>query len=204
MKEEEKKTSDMKTYVKEEENPTGPFGLPLDSEKYNPKSLPKYDPSTINFINTSHSMSDCWIVDSSASEHISSNASFFSNIVECEPISIRLPNGTNLSISMKGDVCFTPHITSLHGVYYVPSFIVNLLSVSKLTTFSNYVVNFTKSHVVVLNKVMKRTTGQANMRGGLYYLQHTVPGIPSFGGAVISTIWCHRLGHTSSSRMEYI
>lgn len=128
------------------------------SDKYNPKPLPKYDLGTINFINTSHLMTDCWIVDSVASKHISKNTSFFSYIVECEPISIGLPNGTNLSVSMKGDVCVTPHIT-LHGVYYVSSFNINLPSVSKLTNFSNYVVNFIKSHVVVFDNVMKKTTG---------------------------------------------
>ena len=54
---------------------------------------------------------------------------------------VKLPNGTSLPISHVGEVKLSSDIT-LRNVLYIPNFMCNLLSVSKLTFDLSYVVIF--------------------------------------------------------------
>ena len=49
-----------------------------------------------------------------------------------DPIPIRLPNGDSVHVSSSGSIDHTPAL-HLDNVFHVPSFNVNLMSVSKLT-----------------------------------------------------------------------
>jgi len=110
-----------------------------------------------------------------------------------------------MTASLKG----TAHITSniiVDNVYFSPDFHVNLIYVSKLTSLSKFNVSFTDGYAILYDKVMKREAGRANLVKGLYLLSHD-PGCNfsgSFLGAISPEIWHNRLGHTSSSRMNYI
>lgn len=118
------------------ENPIGPYGFPLYSDKYNPKPLPKYKGNsgsgTANSIFHGIYSHHYWIVDSGASEHLSGNAFLFKTLHKCKPFTISLSNGDQQLVSQRGDVSISPNII-LESVYFIPSFQVNLLSVSKLT-----------------------------------------------------------------------
>ena len=77
-----------------------------------------------------------WYPDSGATHHLTHDAQNLTQ--KCSYIgkdSIKLGNGVGISISSIGSICFTtPHTQSpfiLHDLLYVPSIMINLLSVSK-------------------------------------------------------------------------
>ena len=168
----EKERNETKPEKEEEDpNPIGPYGFPLYSDKYNPKPLPKYNPGIICYASSKTHISNSWIIDSGASELISGNKNYFSSLYHCIPISIGLPNGNSLTVSMKGTV----HINSsiiIDNVYFSSDFHVNLISVSKLTTISKFDISFTDGHAVLFDKVMMKEAGRANLVKGLYLLSH--------------------------------
>ena len=206
-KEENQPESKPELKKKEEEedtNPIGPYGFPLYSDKYNPKPLPKYNPGIICYASTHHIMNS-WIVDSGASEHISGNKLYFSSLFTCVPISIGLPNGNSLTVSLKGTV----HINSelcIHDVYYSPDFTVNLISISRLTSCTSLGVSFTNQNAVLYDNQMMREAGRAELVKGLYLLQHA-PGHTTPDPIVCtisSRVWHNRLGHTNPTRLNFI
>jgi len=74
-----------------------------------------------------------WILDTRATNHIIYSPLLFDSIVlPRTPSKVHLPNGQTVPIVFTGTVKFSPDIV-LHNVFYVPSFIVNLVSVSRLT-----------------------------------------------------------------------
>jgi len=106
---------------------------------------------------------------------------------------------------MKGTVHVNQNIM-LENVYYSPDFNVNLISVSRLTSTSSYMISFTDKHAVLFDKVMKMEAGRASAHQGLYFLTHS-PGTQNsfnFVGTLSFAIWHNRLGHTCSDRMHFI
>ena len=74
-----------------------------------------------------------WIVDNGASNHmVSSSTILNSHTIIPFDRPIKLPNDTSLLISYIGEVKVHDDIT-LYNVLWIPNFICNLLSVSKLT-----------------------------------------------------------------------
>lgn len=106
---------------------------------------------------------------------------------------IRLPNGSIVDESMCGHLSLSPTI-SLTNVLYVPSFHLNLLSVSKLTHSLNCSVTFYPHSCVFQDLSTKKTIGCGKERDGLYYLD-----LPSTtaASAISSALWHRRLGHPS-------
>ena len=83
-----------------------------------------------------------WIIDSGASDHMTSSFSSLDNTqLLNQPCPISLPNGDIVSITYTGTLRISPAI-SLPNVLYVPSFKFNLLSISKLTGTLNCVAIF--------------------------------------------------------------
>ena len=80
------------------------------------------------------SHSSPWILDSGATDHITSSLKWFENYAQIEPITIKLPNGSSVLSKYSGTVCFSPSLV-IHNVLYVPNFTFNLISISKLITF---------------------------------------------------------------------
>lgn len=72
-----------------------------------------------------------WIFNSGASDHIICNPSLFTNTYPTQSRYVRLPNGNVTRVSQVGTVVFPSQFT-LHNVLCVPSFYLNLISVSKL------------------------------------------------------------------------
>lgn len=87
-------------------------------------------------------LSECnfadWIIDNVANEHMTGNYSLMSDVKSLCTFysSVRLPNGSHLSVSDKGDVAVSDKLI-LHSVIYVPNFHFNLLSISKFTKSHN-------------------------------------------------------------------
>jgi hypothetical protein len=74
-----------------------------------------------------------WILDTGATNHIICSPLLFDSIVLSKTLSkVHLPNGQTVPIVFTATVKFSPNIV-LHNALYVPSFTVNLVSVSRLT-----------------------------------------------------------------------
>lgn len=123
-----------------QQQPYKPYGFPL----YNPKPLPKYEGlSNCHSILHQTSLHHFWIIDSSALEHIIGNAFLFQSLHKCTSFPISLPTGETHNVQYKGDIAVTSDLI-LHNVYYIPSFHVNLLFVSRLIAYGQYLIQFTK------------------------------------------------------------
>ena len=74
-----------------------------------------------------------WIIDSGATDHITSSLKlFFSKNKSCALSSVTLPSGDKVKIIAKGSVPLNS-VYYLHNVLCVPTFKVDLISVSRLT-----------------------------------------------------------------------
>ena len=89
--------------------------------------------------------SHCWILDSGATDHMSSFLDFFIAYKTISPIPIRLPNGTHITANIVGTVCFSDSLV-LHHVLYLPSFTFNLILVTKLTSDLHCFLTFTNKN----------------------------------------------------------
>ena len=95
---------------------------------------------------TSHcllsSTSNSWIIDSSANEHMTGSATSLSDyrLVDT-PHNVTLANGSLSTVAGSGHTYLSPDIKLL-SVLHVPSFLFNLLSISKITKALNCSVNF--------------------------------------------------------------
>ena len=84
-----------------------------------------------------------WIIDSGATQHMTSTVSNLSDIVDISYLSLKVkhPNGSFAKINKIGNKKLTPNIT-LFDVLVVPEFDVNLLSVHKLARDNKLSVRF--------------------------------------------------------------
>lgn len=70
-----------------------------------------------------------WIIDIGVTHHVTSDQSWFSDMVDIDPCLVSLPNGESVVAIKKGFVSLSPTIT-LSNVLLVPQFGCNLLSIS--------------------------------------------------------------------------
>ena len=97
-----------------------------------------------------------WIVDTGASDHMCHNKDLFISLeVLVVPHLVNLPNGTFMTVTHVGTVMINNTLV-LRGVFYIPGFKYNLLSVSKLSTQHNFLVVFTPEYCIVQAPSMKR------------------------------------------------
>ena len=79
--------------------------------------------------------------DSGATHHITSTLDLLSEVSPSPHTSVTLPNGNKVQIDSIGSTNFGSDF-SLSNVFHVPSFCVNLLSVSKMTKSLNCSITF--------------------------------------------------------------
>ncbi|KAK2366753.1 putative mitochondrial protein [Trifolium repens] len=160
----------------------------------------------VNYVTTPGSPSHPWIIDSGATDHISSSLSYFTTYRTIKPIPINLPNGQQAITSIRGTIHLTNTIT-LFDVLYVPHFSFNIVSVTKLTNHSPCFVSFYDDHCLVQEMSTLKMIGKARVTHGLYevdlpqtnlvpstfkhFANNTCTSIPH------SNIWHYRLGHPS-------
>jgi len=85
-----------------------------------------------------------WVLDSGATNHITSNKNFFPFISTSG--SITMANGSRVSSHGVGTINLLPSL-SIDNVLYVPRSLFNLLSISRLTRSLACVISFTKYFV---------------------------------------------------------
>ena len=79
-----------------------------------------------------HIISNDWILDSGATNHMVHSIHFFTSITSSVQISVKLPNGDMVKVTHIGTVQISATLTLEH-VLCIPSFSFNLISISKLT-----------------------------------------------------------------------
>lgn len=176
-----------------------------------------------SFIQLSESTGMSWIVDTGASDHMSSYLPHFTTKRTLQrPVLVRLPYGHTKIVSIVGNIKICPGIT-LQNVLYVQDFKYNLLSISKLLEDNDFVALFTQKGFMVQDPTTKRIVADGNKESGLYKLQaagfqhrhitgdtllHTKEEEPL---RIVNNVDCKdlllmhtRLGHASLSKMSHL
>ena len=117
-----------------------------------------------------------WIVDSGATQHMTSNTDDLQNVVDVSDLQMHVdhPNGSKAMVSEIGNLQISPSVL-LADVLVVPDFKVNLLSVHKLSRDSRLGVFFNEKQCFLCNLQDSQInpiiqTGKES--GGLYYLEN--------------------------------
>lgn len=147
-----------------------------------------------------------WIIDSGATNHIASSIS----IASCVPISsqVSLPNGSHAKITGVGSTHILPNL-HVKDVLCVPSFNMNLLSVSQLTSNLNCSIQFFPTFCILQDLATKRMIGLGKQHKGLYYIvpQSELMSPPPASHLVSSPsdiTWHQRLGHPSKAPSQFL
>ena len=154
-----------------------------------------------------------WIIDSGASDHMTSFSHLFSTYFPCSGHDkIRIADGSFSPIAGKGFIKLTEKI-NLNAVLHVPNLACNLLSVSKLSKDSNCRVTFFESHCEFQDQNSGMMIGRARMLEGLYYFDE-VPVSNKKAQSFNSTssisvrekimLWHYRLGHPSFLYLKHL
>lgn len=155
-----------------------------------------------------------WIIDSGATDHMTSNLSLLSNVkVAPAQYTIALPTGDSALITHVGDVLLASGLKLL-GVLYVPTFNHNLLSIHKLACDNRCHIMFLPDKCVIQNSITSKVQGEGLLRNGLYYLTCDIsrPCINSAYGASFDNasfkdsyeMWHNRLGHAPATKIKLI
>jgi len=138
-------------------------------------------PQPDNLSHSSASVADpAWFVDSSATNHITSN---LHNLSIHTPYTgddkVVVGNGKALPISNIGCSNLYTHqqpvsVISLPNVLHVPSMKKNLLSVSQLTRDHNVIAEFHATSCLIKDKDSRKVLLQGSLKDGLYRLSPTL------------------------------
>ena len=82
---------------------------------------------------------------------------------------INLPNGETARVSHTGNISLSPNL-QLNNVLCVPSFNLNLMSISKLTNNLNCYVTFYPDSCVMQDLATGKMIGSGEQFGGLYHI----------------------------------
>jgi hypothetical protein len=157
-----------------------------------------YTAPSVNF-----GSSNCWILDSGATDHITSDSSLFLHSRPPHAPFVKLPNGSTIPINSTGTLSFNKDI-ALKDVLHVPSFQLNLLSASKITKSSNCCVILFPDFCALKDLATGKMIGWGKQSGGLYYMSsaHHTPTICHTSNP--DATWHHRLGHPSPACLRFI
>ncbi|KAK2451623.1 putative mitochondrial protein [Trifolium repens] len=151
-----------------------------------------------------------WIIDSGATHHICNSIQWFHSFSEITPVSVKLPNGNSVIAKFSGVVKFSDDFF-LSNVLCIPTFSINLLSVSTLCHQSHYNLLFDASKCVIQALPNLKMIGLAEAFEGLYYLKlHDKDVLVATVDSPASTtttippqaLWHFRLGHLSTARLS--
>ncbi|XP_074284164.1 uncharacterized protein LOC141608718 [Silene latifolia] len=121
-------------------------------------------------VNNSNSKVD-WIVDTGASDHMTSNISLLHDLI-ClpKPVYVGLPDGSVKVVHKTGTARINDRII-LHNVLFVPDFRQNLLSMGKLIATAGLLVLFLDSDCIFQDPTSKEIVALAKRTGDLYKIR---------------------------------
>jgi len=112
-----------------------------------------------------------WILDSGATDHISSSLENFATYRIILDIPINLPNGFIVYENIKGTIIFSTTFI-IHNVLYILRFNFKLISVSQLAIKSNCSIRFTDQICEIQDNHTMRMIGFAKMHHRLYVFEN--------------------------------
>ena len=141
-------------------------------------------------------------------------------------ISVKLPNGDIVQVTHIGTDKLSSTLT-LDNVLCVPTFSINLVSISKLTQNIHWCCLFLSNFCLIQDLQLWRMIGLGKKLGGVYILQNSSIALPASIPAILSklvptsfkvsvhscnkisivddsNLWHYRLGHPSSQRMHLL
>lgn len=119
-------------------------------------------------------------------------------------MSLRVPDGSQTISSICGTIIASSYLT-LHNILYIPSFHVKLISIAKLLTSNNCVVQFNVNSCHIMQNNSKEMIGIANLQRGLYVFNSI--GQHSSYSSITNTsynLWNLRLRHISDLDLQVI
>ena len=131
---------------------------------------PIFDSTHTMFTCTQTSLDPPWIIDSGATDHITSSFAWFQTYSKIKPVHVNLPNGSWVTALYSGIVRFSSTLV-IHNVLYVPNFNFNLISISKLISDLHCTLNFSANFCKIQDVTTLKTIGLAKLREGLYHLK---------------------------------
>ncbi|KAJ9554960.1 hypothetical protein OSB04_009574 [Centaurea solstitialis] len=155
-----------------------------------------------------------WIIDSGATDHIVSSQSLHKT-KRCTLSPVLLPSGEKVQINAKGSLPLNSKY-NMHDVLSVPTFKVDLISVSRSTRGLSCSIAFFPYWCILQDLATRKTIGLGKQQNGLYYLvalatddrvaiSSRTKSQPTCNLTTSSTdLWHNRLGHVSSSRLSFI
>lgn len=112
-----------------------------------------------------------WIVDSRATDHMTSSSKYFSSYTPClSHRKITIADGSFTIVAGYGDVRLNS--LCLKNVLHVRKLFANLISIQKVTQDFNCRVIFLPSYCIFQEQETKKMIGLAKVRNGLYYLEN--------------------------------
>lgn len=148
-----------------------------------------------------------WIVDSGASDHMTSSVDLLTNIkIAAGGFTISLPTGDVSSITHVGDAQLKCGLL-LKNVLVVPKFKHNLLSIHKLLKDNKCDVKFTPQTCEITHSETAKLQATGHLQQGLYYLvDNKDQGISHQCNSVsaASETWHLRLGHAVMPTIQRI
>ncbi|XP_019257833.1 PREDICTED: uncharacterized protein LOC109236058 [Nicotiana attenuata] len=121
----------------------------------------------------SHCVNDRWIVDTRASNHMTSSLEIlhdYKALPNTEENKVQLPTGSVASVSHIGNASVLSN-HEISNVLYIPDFKFNLLSVSKLTKELKYMVGFFPDFCIFQDLFSGQVKGIGREEHGLYILR---------------------------------
>ena len=113
--------------------------------------------------------SSSWILDSGASKHVTGEFASYTPYPHSFKETIQTADGTSQPIRGVGTVKCTPAIT-LSSVLYVPSFPVNLVSISSLVDQMDCRVSLDHENYLIQERKTGKRLGTRVQHNGLWYL----------------------------------
>ena len=138
-----------------------------------------------------------WVIDSGASKHVTGISSLFKAYTpHAHSETIQTADGTSQPIHGVGSVECTPSLC-ISSVLHVPSFPVNLLSVSSLVDQFKCTVIFDENLCIFQEKRTGRVIGTGVRRNGLWFINQGESALAAAGGEQEKEIFLlhYRLGH---------
>lgn len=142
-----------------------------------------------------------WVLDSGASDHLTGNPSFFSNLSSPKTTHhVTLANGSKVQATGVGQTSPLPTLP-LSSVLLVPGCAFNLISISKLTKSLGCAITFTSDSFFIQDRSTGRMIGAGSESHGLYYLQQPSSAICA-AAAESPSLLHRRLGHPSLDKLK--
>lgn len=156
--------------------------------------------SAFSALGISGKSSSSWYFDSGASNHMTSNAQFLTNIKKYfGNLKIHTADGNQLPITATGDIS-----SSLTNVFVSPGLTSNLISVGQLVE-NDFQVQFSQSGCLVQDQQTGKIIAKGPKVGRLFPIQFSLPqslSLPllSCNSAIVDhQVWHKRLGHPNAN-----